>query len=90
MTTPAVRIVGPRDGNVGSRRVGVRFMIDGADSGGGFSLVERPVEAKGLAAPMHRHSRETSYVLEGRVGADLGGQVLLGEVGDLNFKPRDQ
>jgi hypothetical protein len=41
---------------------------------------------------MHRHSREDEYsfVLEGRVGADLGGEIVYGEVGDLIFKPRGQ
>jgi oxalate decarboxylase/phosphoglucose isomerase-like protein (cupin superfamily) len=41
---------------------------------------------------MHRHSREDEYsfVLEGRVGADLGGEIVHGEVGDLIFKPRGQ
>jgi mannose-6-phosphate isomerase-like protein (cupin superfamily) len=93
MATAAVRIVGPRDGKAGSLGgVGVRFMIDGAESGGGFSLVEHPMEARALAAPMHRHSREDeySYILQGRVGADLGGQIVQAEVGDLVFKPRDQ
>ncbi len=93
MVTAAARMVGPRDGKIGSLGgVGVRFMIDGAESGGGFSLVEHPMEARALAAPMHRHSREDeySYVLQGRVGADLGGQIVRGEVGDLIFKPRGQ
>ena len=72
--------------------LGVRFMIGGDDSGGGFSLVEHPMPPRGLAAPMHRHSREDeySYVLEGRVCAQLGHEVVFGEVGDLIFKPRDQ
>lgn len=67
-------------------------MVDGAESGGGFSLVEHPMEAHALAAPMHRHSREDEYsfILEGRVGADLGGEIVYGEVGDLIFKPRGQ
>jgi gentisate 1,2-dioxygenase len=41
---------------------------------------------------VHRHSREDEYsfVLEGRVGALLGDEVVLGEVGDLIFKPRGQ
>ena len=93
MATTAVRIVGPRDGKVGSLGgVGVRFMIDGTESGGGFALVEHPMEPRALAAPMHRHSREDeySYVLEGRVGADLGGEIVFGEPGDLIFKPRGQ
>jgi quercetin dioxygenase-like cupin family protein len=93
VATTAVRIVGPRDGKFGSLGgVGVRFMIDGTESGGGFALVEHPMEPRALAAPMHRHSREDeySYVLEGRVGADLGGEIVYGEPGDLIFKPRGQ
>jgi hypothetical protein len=41
---------------------------------------------------MHRHSREDEYsfVLEGRVGADLGGEIVYGVVGDLIFKPKGQ
>jgi len=70
----------------------VRFLIDGAESGGGFALVEHPMEPRALAAPMHRHSREDEYsfVLAGRVGASLGGEVVHGECGDLIFKPRGQ
>jgi len=67
-------------------------MIDGRESGGGFALVEHPMGSRALAAPMHRHSREDEYsfILEGRVGAYLGGQVVYGEPGDLIFKPRGQ
>jgi mannose-6-phosphate isomerase-like protein (cupin superfamily) len=93
MATTATRIVGPRDGKLGKLGgIGVRFMISGAESGGGFALVEHPMEPRALAAPMHRHSREDEYsfVLEGRVGADLGGEIVYGEVGDLIFKPRGQ
>jgi quercetin dioxygenase-like cupin family protein len=93
MALTAVRILGPLDGKSGSLGgVGVRFMIDGAESGGGFALVEHPMASHALAAPMHRHSREDeySYVLEGRMGASLGGEVVYGEVGDLIFKPRGQ
>jgi hypothetical protein len=50
------------------------------------------MEPRALAAPMHRHSREDEYsfILEGRVGADLGGEIVYGEVGDLIFKPKGQ
>ncbi len=87
------RIIGPRDGKVvdlGS--VGVRFMVWGAETGGNFSLVEHPMPPRRLAAPLHRHSREDeySYVLEGRMGALLGDDVVYAEAGDLVHKPRDQ
>jgi len=67
-------------------------MIDGGESGGGFSLVEHPMSARALGAPLHRHSREDeySYVITGRVGALLGDEVVFGNPGDLIFKPRSQ
>ena len=72
--------------------MGVRFMIDASDSGRGFSLVEHPIPPRALGAPLHRHSREDeySYVTRGRVGALLGDEVVIGEAGDLIFKPRGQ
>ncbi|HTI29703.1 MAG TPA: cupin domain-containing protein [Methylomirabilota bacterium] len=72
--------------------MGVRWMVGGDDSGGGFALVEHPLKPRALGAPLHRHSREDeySYVLEGRIGAMLGDEVIFGEPGDLIFKPRDQ
>ena len=87
------RIVGPRDGKfVDLQSVGVRFMIWGAESGGGFSLVEHPIPPRTLVAPLHLHTREDeySYVLEGRMGALLGDEVLEAGPGDLVFKPRNQ
>jgi mannose-6-phosphate isomerase-like protein (cupin superfamily) len=89
----APRIVGPKDGKAGSLgSIGVRFMIDTDESGGGFSLVEHPMPPRHLAAPVHRHSREDEYsfVLEGRMGALLGDDTVFAEAGDLVFKPRDQ
>src|SRR5437762_1196981 len=93
MDTATAKVVGPQDGKAGFLgSIGVRFMIDGADAGERFSLVEHPMSARALAAPMHRHSREDeySYVLEGRVGALLDDEVLIGGPGDLIFKPRNQ
>jgi mannose-6-phosphate isomerase-like protein (cupin superfamily) len=93
MTTMTAKVVGPGDGKAGSiLALGVRFMVHGSESGGGFSLVEHPLPPHALAAPLHRHSREDEYsfVLEGRLGADLGGEIVYGEPGDLIFKPRNQ
>src|SRR5262245_62279011 len=74
-----VKLVGPdngREGFLGS--IGVRFMIDGAEAAERFSLVEHPMSPRALAAPLHRHTREDEYsfVLEGRMGALLGGEVV--------------
>ena len=87
------RILTPQDGKscrLGS--IGVRFMIDGNDSSGRFSLVEHPMEPYTLAAPLHRHQNEDEYsfVIEGRIGVDLSGEVVFGNRGDLIFKPRKQ
>ena len=88
-----VKVVGPdngREGFLGS--IGVRFMIDGSEAGERFSLVEHPMSPRALAAPVHLHTREDeySYVLEGRMGALLGDDVVEAGPGDLVFKPRNQ
>ena len=87
------KVVSPADGGdgfIGS--IGVRFMIDGAEAGQRFSLVEHPMSPRALAAPLHRHKREDeySYVLEGSLGALVGDEVVVGKPGDLIFKPRGQ
>jgi mannose-6-phosphate isomerase-like protein (cupin superfamily) len=87
------RIVGPSNGKaVNLATLGVRFMAWSDETGGGFSLVEHPMPPRALAAPLHKHSREDeySYVLEGRMGALLGDDVVVAEAGDLVFKPRNQ
>ena len=93
MHTTTATVLGPADGKAGFlSSIGVRFMLDGARSGGGVALIEHPIPPRGLVAPLHKHSREDeySYVLEGRVGALLGDEVLVGGPGDLIFKPRNQ
>jgi mannose-6-phosphate isomerase-like protein (cupin superfamily) len=91
--TQGPRLVGPADGEaVDLRALGARFMVWSEESGGGFSLVEHPIAPRSLCAPLHRHSHEDeySYVLEGRLGAQLGDDVVFAGVGDLVFKPRGQ
>src|SRR6187402_1713888 len=93
MNVSVPKVLGPRDGSAGFLgSMGVRFMVDGDESGGGFSLVEHPMSAHALGAPMHRHLREDeySYVVEGRIGAMLGDHVLEAGPGSLIFKPRQQ
>ncbi|HEX3057665.1 MAG TPA: cupin domain-containing protein [Gaiellaceae bacterium] len=92
-TAAGAKIVGPTDaqeGFLGS--IGVRFVIDGSEAGERFSLVEHPMSERALAAPLHRHAREDeySYVLQGRMGALLGDDVVEAGPGDLVHKPRNQ
>jgi mannose-6-phosphate isomerase-like protein (cupin superfamily) len=92
-TTTGPRIVGPNDGRLADLgSIAARMMIWTEETGGSFSLVEHPMPPRRLAAPLHKHSREDeySYVLEGRMGAILGDDVVYAEVGDTVFKPRDQ
>ncbi len=91
--TYETRVLGPSDGRAGFLgSIGVRFMVDGDISAERFSLVEHPMSARALAAPLHRHNREDeySYVIEGRMGALLGDEVLEAGPGDLVFKPRGE
>lgn len=86
-------VIGPGDGKAGFLgSIGVRFMINGEDAGGDFSLVEHPLSPRALAAPLHRHTREDEYsfVLEGRMGGLLGDEVVEAGPGDLVFKPRNE
>src|SRR6478752_6122527 len=92
-TATAPRIVGPDDGAAGFLgSIGVRWMIDGDEADQRFSLVEHPMSARALAAPLHLHTLEDEYsfVLEGRMGALLGDDVVEAGPGELVFKPRNQ
>jgi mannose-6-phosphate isomerase-like protein (cupin superfamily) len=70
--------------------LGVRLMVEGAQSGGTFALVEHPIGPRVLAAPLHTHEREDeyTYVLEGEIGVQVGDEVHVARPGDLVFKPR--
>jgi mannose-6-phosphate isomerase-like protein (cupin superfamily) len=87
--SPVVRAAETVTGELGV--VGARFIMDGGPSEGRFSVVEHPIVPRGLAAPVHLHTREDefSFVLEGRWGFMLGATVVHAEPGDLVFKPRD-
>src|SRR5215210_2027273 len=92
-TVAGPKIIGPDDGSAGFLgSIGVRFMIDGYEADERFSLVEHPMSPRALAAPLHRHTREDeySYILEGRMGALLGDEVVEAGPGDLVYKPRNQ
>jgi quercetin dioxygenase-like cupin family protein len=91
MATETRQLLGPADGErVHLFALGVRFMIDGDATNGRFSLVEHPLPPRALGAPLHthRHEDEYSYVLEGRIGIQLGDDLLEATPGELVFKPR--
>ena len=93
MSVSTAKVVGPVDGKAGFLgSIGVRFMIDGNETAERFSLVEHPMSARALAAPLHRHNNEDEYsfVLEGRMGALLGDEHVEAGPGDFVHKPRGQ
>ena len=71
---------------------GVDWKIDGANTGGRFSIVHHPVAPHRLVAPLHSHHNEDEYafVLKGTLGALLGDEVVMAEPGTWVFKPRGQ
>lgn len=89
--SPRARIVlPPEEGEmVWLGGLGVRFMIDGKETGENFALVEHPIEPR--VSPRlctHRHEDEYTYVLEGEVGVQIEDEVHVARPGDLVFKPR--
>ncbi len=91
MTAAPQHVLGPGEGErVNLLALGVRFMIVGARTGGAFCLVEHPLPPRALGSPVHTHKNEDeyTYVLEGRVGLQLGDEVIEAGPGDLVFKPR--
>jgi quercetin dioxygenase-like cupin family protein len=69
--------------------VGIHFKIEGDRTQGAVALVEHPVAPGGFALP-HTHSREDeiSYVLAGRIAAEIDGREFTVEAGEYLFKPR--
>jgi len=93
VTVSTAKVVGSTDGKAGFLgSIGVRFMLDGHETGERLSVVEHPMSARALAAPLHRHTNEDEYsfILEGRMGALLGDEHLEAGPGDLVHKPRGQ
>jgi mannose-6-phosphate isomerase-like protein (cupin superfamily) len=70
--------------------LGNRYVLRGDASGGRFALIEHTIPARRLAAPTHVHELEDEYsfVLAGRMGAQIGDVVVEAGPGDLVLKPR--
>lgn len=71
--------------------LGARCLMDGRPSDGRVAVVEHPIVPRGLAAPMHLHTREDefSFIIEGRWGFRLADETVYAGPGDLVYKPRD-
>ena len=91
MSAPAASamqsVVGPTDGRyhqIGG--LGVRFIAETDDA----SIVEHPLAPRSLGAPVHTHAHEDeySYVTEGRVSVEIGGNVVEAGPGEMVLKPR--
>src|SRR3954471_6611308 len=69
---------------------GTRYVLPGERTGGAFAVVEHDLAPRTLGAPMHAHEREDeiSHVLAGRLGVQIGDEVLEAVPGDTVFKPR--
>jgi mannose-6-phosphate isomerase-like protein (cupin superfamily) len=68
--------------------LGVGYLVENE----AFALVEHTLPPRALGAPLHRHANEDEYsfVLEGRLGAQLGDEVVVAGPGELARKPRGQ
>jgi quercetin dioxygenase-like cupin family protein len=71
-------------------RLGNRYLLRGDETGGRFALLEHTIPPRALAAPTHTHEREDEFslVLQGRVGAQVGDEVIVAGPGELIRKPR--
>lgn len=69
--------------------LGARIIHRAAD--GSLAIVEHPIKPRSLASPVHTHANEDEYsfVIEGRVGFQLDGEVTVAGPGAFVVKPRN-
>src|SRR5436190_16553333 len=69
---------------------GTRYVVSAEQTGGAFAVVEHDLAPRTLGAPMHTHEREDeiSHVTAGRLGVQIGDEVLAAGAGDTVFKSR--
>jgi uncharacterized cupin superfamily protein len=84
-----VHIVSPTEGKSFLRGFAI-YKVLGEATGGAFSIVEHTLQPGLLGAPMHTHRDvdETSYVLEGEIGALIGGEEVHAGPGTFVLKPK--
>ena len=72
------------------KALGTRRKIDSAMTNGAFAIVEHDLPSRQLGSPIHTHEREYEYsfVISGRLTAQVGDDILEAGPGDLVVKPR--
>jgi quercetin dioxygenase-like cupin family protein len=72
------------------RALGTRYVVTAEQTAGAFAIVEHDLAPRSLGAPMHTHEREDeiSHVTAGRLGVQIGGDLLEAGPGDTVVKPR--
>jgi quercetin dioxygenase-like cupin family protein len=89
--TGSRHVAGPQAGrSVRFDGFGTRYVVEAGRTAGAFALVEHDLAPRLLGSPMHTHEREDeiSHVLAGRLGVQIGEDVLEAGPGDTVFKPR--
>src|SRR3954466_5940146 len=84
-------LIGAADGRyVEFQGFGTRYVVSAEQTGGAFAMVEHDLAPRTLGAPMHTHSREDeiSHVTAGRLGVQIGDDVLEAGPGETVVKPR--
>ncbi|MBA3365827.1 MAG: cupin domain-containing protein [Actinobacteria bacterium] len=71
-------------------RLGNRYVLRAEETAGRFALVEHTLPPRSLAAPIHVHEHEDefSFVIAGRMGAQIGDETVEAGPGELVLKPR--
>lgn len=67
-----------------------RSVVSAEQTDGAFALIEHELAPRQLGSPMHTHAREheISHVTAGRLGVQIGDEVLEAGPGDTVRKPR--
>jgi quercetin dioxygenase-like cupin family protein len=70
--------------------LGAVLLAGSDETAGRVAFVLHPLAPRALGSPLHTHTREDewTFVLEGEVGVEIGGETLVARPGDLVLKPR--
>jgi len=70
--------------------LGAALLLGAERTDGRLSVVEHPLAPRALGSPVHTHRNEDEYsvVLEGVVGAEVGGETFEAGPGVMLVKPR--